>query len=152
MKNKLFIFLIFVVSIANLILFLLNSKNNKLAIKYAVDLEISKYAKDIIDFYNIIPKEKEIIKLVSELPNLAKASNLKISSIRYEPFRKESKSSFKKLSFSIPVDGSYADIREFIYRIENLRKLIRIESISLRKEREEPAIVGVELYVSTYFR
>lgn len=152
MKNKLLIFLIFVVSIANLILFFLNSENNKLAIKYAVDLEISKYVKDIIDFYNIIPKEKEIIKLVSELPNLAKASNLKISSIRYEPFRKESKSSFKKLSFSIPVDGSYADIREFIYRIENLRKLIRIESISLRKEREEPAIVGVELYVSTYFR
>lgn len=152
MKNKFFIFLIFVISFLDLIFIFSNLKNNKLAVKYAVDLEISKHTKNIVDFYNIIPKEKEIIKLVSELPNLAKASNLKISSIRYEPFRKEKQSSFKKLSFSIPVEGSYASIRECIYRIENLRKLIKIESISLKKEREDPAIVGVELYVSTYFR
>ncbi|MEK6645877.1 MAG: type 4a pilus biogenesis protein PilO [Candidatus Firestonebacteria bacterium] len=151
-KNKTFIFFIFGFCILNFLLISLNQKNNKLVIEYAKEIEMSKHIKNIMGFYSIIPKEKEMIRLVSELPNLAKNSNLKISSIKYQPFKKEEQSSFKKLSFSIPVEGNYNNIRKFVYKIENLRKLIKIESISLKKEKEGSDIIGVELYVSTYFR
>ena len=65
---------------------------------------------------------------------------------------KDSGNGYKSLSFTLAVSGDYERIRQYIYKMETLRKFIYIESLTIRKGAGEDNSLTVDLSVSTLFK
>ena len=128
-------------------LFAINNKKASV-IKDVETYEISLNSGKIKDFKNSLPEEKEIVNLISQITKLG--NDLNLSGIHYNPL--VTKNGYKYLVLTFGVEGDYKRIRQFIYNIETLRKLIYIDSLSLRKSSVGNDNLAIELQVSTYFK
>jgi Tfp pilus assembly protein PilO len=100
-------------------------------------------------FKKNLPPEKDISKLIEELTKLSVSSGFDVPTINYQPLKKSG--SYKQLTFTLTVEGEYERIRRYIYSIENLRSLICIDAITLRKTGNEKDTLAIDLTVSTFF-
>ena len=141
---------IFLIHLNIVMLVAINNKKSSI-IKDVETYEINTNSGKIKDFKNSLPEEKEIVNLISQLTKLGNDLNLVMPGIHYNPL-KMAKSGYKNLVLTFGVEGDYRKIRQFIYNVETLRKLIYIESLSLRKSSSEGDNLAIELQVSTYFK
>ena len=120
-------------------------KNDVELYYYAINADKTK------SFNTSLPEEKEITTLISQLTKLGSSYNLTIPAIHYTPM-KDSGNGYKSLSFTLAVSGDYERIRQYIYKMETLRKFIYIESLTIRKGAGEDNSLTVDLSVSTLFK
>ena len=137
-----------VLVIMNVVLFLVNSGMERKIIPLLEksicggNLAVCRQADDSIF------SKREIIGLAKKLPELAHDIKVNLPSISYA-FTKNDSNSFDKYELSFSVDGSYENIRKFIYRIETYPKFMRIDSLTLNRAGQAGSI-GIGLKVSTY--
>jgi Tfp pilus assembly protein PilO len=81
-----------------------------------------------------IPSQKDMPLLVKELVQMARKLNLSVAAISYDIPRREN-GELAMLSFSFPVEGSYADVKRFIYEVETSDRLIGIQDVTLESEK-----------------
>lgn len=120
-------------------------------------LKNEKYIKENINniknglkkFDLILPRHEEITRLIQELPAIAEKNGVKVSGVKYQPFVKDE--DYNRLSFSLPVEGQYSNIRRFIYEIETMRKIIWIERLAIRTSYSMRDELSIQLTMSTYF-
>ena len=116
--------------------------------KYIIE-NISSVKSGLDRFDSILPRHKEITRLIQELSKIAEKTGVKVSGVRYQPFVKDE--SYNRLSFSMPVEGKYSSIRRFIYEIETMRKIIWIEQLVIRTSYSIREELSIQLTMSTYF-
>lgn len=97
----------------------------------------------------VLPRHEEITRLIQELPVMAEKTGVKVSGVKYQPFIKDE--GYNRLSFSMPVEGKYSNIRRFIYEIETMRKIIWIERLTIRTLYSTRDELSIQLTMSTYF-
>jgi Tfp pilus assembly protein PilO len=86
----------------------------------------------------------------SRLAELASEANLDFERRRYEPVI-ERGSNLTRLKVSMDVEGSYGDIRDFIYEIESSPEFVVIDDVTLADNNASEAL-RLTLQLSTYFR
>ena len=82
---------------------------------------------------------------------MAAKSRLDFERRRYEPVV-ERGSNLTRLKVTMDLEGSYADIRDFIYGIESSPEFVVIDDVGLREGAQAGNALGLTMQLSTYFR
>lgn len=110
----------------------------------------SRGLEDLKKFRLAIPAKSELSGLVDELFSLADKAGLTINSVQYEP---EVKPEQKMLNYTIryQVTGTYNQVKKMIHLIEQSKRLIAIDELTLGSARKDEA-VNLALSLTTFFR
>lgn len=103
-------------------------------------------------FRAIIPERSELSRLIAQLHELASASGLTVHQIGYSPAEiPEEKLLAYTLSFS--VTGSYAEVKHFVYRLEQAKRIVVIDQFGLSAATSpgKSRKVSLNLKLTTYF-
>ena len=103
---------------------------------------------DLSKFHQTIPPYQEFTALIEELLVLSNDAELNIEQISYRSEMMKD-SPLLKLDLNFSVSGNYADIKKFVYSLEQSVRLLAIKQISLQSESSEA--VNVRLSLETYF-
>jgi Tfp pilus assembly protein PilO len=85
------------------------------------------------------------------LARLARDSNLQYERASYDP-TVEADSSRTRLRIQMVLSGTYADMRDFIYRLETAPEFVVIDNVQLAEGSDGNGSLVVTLDLSTYFR
>jgi Tfp pilus assembly protein PilO len=85
------------------------------------------------------------------LARLARAANLQYERSSYDPSI-DTGSTLTRLQIQMVLSGSYADMRDFIYRLEAAPEFVVIDSVQLTAARSETGSLVATLRLSTYYR
>ena len=110
--------------------------------------------KELAKFYqDILPLDFETAGRVMylQVAQLARECNLRYTRRMLEP-EAVRESSLAALTMNMTLEGSYEDIRRFIYRIETGSPFIVIDNVALAQGREPNSPLAVTLDLSTYYR
>jgi type IV pilus assembly protein PilO len=106
---------------------------------------------DLKKFWAAIPPQKDFTALIGEIFSLAKNAGLAIDQITYTP--KEEEKGLLSDALSFTVTGKYEQVKKFIFSLEQSKRLIALEQISLSGgEQSGKEQVSLHLKLSTYFR
>lgn len=89
-------------------------------------------------------------EVVVELPQIAGRAGVSISDINYKPFSVEG-GKFKRLELSMKATGSYSKMRKFIYELESMGELVKVQSRGLRRKGGDSNVVNMNIKLSLYF-
>lgn len=107
---------------------------------------------DLESFRAIIPPRSELSRLIAQLHELAAASGLSVQQIGYVPDEiPEENLLAYTLNFS--VTGSYAEVKHFVFRLEQAQRLVIFDqfSLSAASSPDKPRQVSLNLKLTTYF-
>jgi len=104
------------------------------------------------NFYDVVlsTKQQRLVSFQRELREIAKQFNINFESVSYqrENFAKEKVAKFAAMT---PLSGSYANLREFVERIEDSKNFIVIEQIQLTNSKEGGIILSLGINLATWF-
>lgn len=110
--------------------------------------------KNLQQFNNLIPEQIDFSDFIGELFEWGQQANLKIHQINYQP-KQDKETRFLRYGLSFSVKGEYAQVKKFIHLLENSRRIILIEKISLRgssaTQKGQPQ-VDLQIELATYFQ
>ncbi|VAV82293.1 hypothetical protein MNBD_DELTA01-24 [hydrothermal vent metagenome] len=95
-------------------------------------------------------KGSELTRVLDEVFKAARRSGLKIKSADYNPVTIKD-TDISRYLFSFPVEGNYRQIRRFIYDIENSKRMLVVEGITMHSSKKAAGSIGVEIELSIYF-
>jgi Tfp pilus assembly protein PilO len=89
-------------------------------------------------------------ELLEELDGVCSEAGLLRNRVTY---RMDSEQSFgmQRLGITLPIEGTYANIRTFINILENTSKFIIVDSMALVSEREGTGVLRLDVNLSTLF-
>ena len=103
-------------------------------------------------FYSEIlsTKQERLISFQREIREIAKKFNINLETIGYrrEPFTEDK---VAKFTATMPLTGSYENLREFVDMIERSENFVIIDSIQLASSKEGGIILSLMIQLSTYF-
>ena len=103
-------------------------------------------------FYSEIlsTKQERLISFQREIRDVAMKFKINLETIGYrrEPFPEDR---VAKFSATMPLTGSYENLREFVDTIERSENFIVIDSIQLTSSKEGGVILSLLIQLSTYF-
>jgi Tfp pilus assembly protein PilO len=102
-------------------------------------------------FYNRLPEWGDFTKVMGEIYGKADRLNLLIESANYRS-EKIKGTDLLKVTVSMPVTGTYADIKRFIHELETSPRLFIIEELSLASGKGEEGEVSLKLAIAVHFR
>jgi Tfp pilus assembly protein PilO len=109
--------------------------------------------KDYERFRTLLPSLRNFSDLIGDLYSLAEQCNLEISQIGYT--QKELPDS-ELLSYALKFSlvGTYDELKRFVYGLEESKRLVVIEQMTLNaaKGEDNAALVSLSLNLTTYFR
>lgn len=95
-----------------------------------------------------IPAQKDMPLLVKDLVQIAKKHRLAVGGISYDIPRHGSEG-LTMLSFSLPVSGTYPDVKRFIYEVETSDRLLGVQDLKFDSEK---AHVKLQMKLVTYIK
>ena len=95
-------------------------------------------------------KQNRLISFQREVRGIANQFNINVETISY-PRETYPKDKVTKFSATMPLTGSYENLREFIDTVEHSENFIVIEAIQLANSKEGGVILGLSIQLSTYF-
>ena len=108
--------------------------------------------KDYARFSALLPSLRNFSELIGDLYALAEQCNLEISQIGYTQ-KELPKSGILSYALKFSLTGTYDELKRFIYGLEESKRLVVIEQITLNaaKGEEGAALVTLNLSLTTYF-
>lgn len=108
--------------------------------------------KDYASFSALLPSLRDFSELIGDLYILAEQSNLEISQIGYTQ-KELPDSGLLAYALKFSLTGTYDELKRFIYGLEESKRLVVIEQMTLNAARGEEgaALVSLSLSLTTYF-
>ena len=106
---------------------------------------LDKFYSDILS-----TKQLRLISFQKEIRDIAKKFNINVETITY-PREVYPKDKVARFSATMPLSGSYENLREFIDTIEKSDNFIVIDAIQLTNSKEGGVILSLSIQLSTYF-
>jgi Tfp pilus assembly protein PilO len=110
---------------------------------------IKKVQTDVESFKAGIPDHKGLTGVLNDIFAAARKNGLQIPSGDYSP-KTVKETDISKYTIRFPVEGTYPQIKRFIYDVGALRHLLAIEDIAFSSSKGKRTI-GLKITVSTYF-
>lgn len=86
-----------------------------------------------------------------DLAKMARGANLRVAR-RSQDQSSEKDSTLVRLDTTMVLEGSYSDLREFIYQVETAPAFVVIDDVTLARSSSEGGDLVLTLGLSTYFR
>ena len=111
--------------------------------------------KELATFYHtVLPSDLPGARRLTHLrlPQMARRANLRFDRASSKP-EQERNSSLTRLRVDVELTGSYAAIRDILYRLETDPEFVVIDNIELsERDADDSGTIQVKLELSTYFR
>ena len=109
--------------------------------------------KNLQQFERLIPVQTDFSGFIGELFEWAEQAGLDIHQINYQP-EYEKETDFLRYGLSFSVKGSYSQVKKFIHLLENAKRLLMVEKISLTgsSSSKKKNKVDLRIELSTYFQ
>lgn len=101
--------------------------------------------------YGELPRWEDFTRVMGEVYNKAERLNLVINSVSYQTSTVKD-SGLVQVTVSMPVTGSYADIKRFVYDLETSPRSFIIENLSLGSGKGEEGDISLNLTVAAHFK
>ncbi len=114
---------------------------------------IEQRQRDLQAFVELVPVKQEFADFLGDLFVWAEQAELEIRQISYRPeLDKETNYLHYGLSFS--VEGTYGQVKKFIHLLENSKRILIIDRISLggKRNKDNSATVTLQINLTTIFR
>ena len=98
----------------------------------------------------LFPRDKIASELLLELDQISAEAGLTRSRVGYH-LDTEPVFGLQRMVITLPVEGSYANIRNFLNLLESHEKFIVIDSMALVSEREGAGVIRLDVSLSTLF-
>ena len=98
----------------------------------------------------LFSKEKGSSELLRELDELCAQAGLARNRTSFK-HEEEPQFGMRRVSMTLPIEGSYASIRKFLNLLESRRKFIIVDSMALDSEREGTGLIRMEMHLITLF-
>lgn len=105
---------------------------------------------DIEVFTGRMPTEKGLPKALAFIFDIARKNGLNIPSGDYAP-ETVSEAGISRYTISFPVEGSYPEIKKFIYGIENMNVPVVVEDIAFSRSKGTSGAIELKIRLSVYF-
>jgi Tfp pilus assembly protein PilO len=106
---------------------------------------------DYARFRALLPSLRNFSELIGDLYTLAEQCNLEISQINYTQ-KDLPGSGWLAYALKFSLTGTYDELKRFIYGLEESKRLVVIEQITLNSAKgEEGGLVSLSLSLTTYF-
>lgn len=104
-----------------------------------------------VSFIKGLPESGELASVLEEVFKSAKRSGLSVATAEYnsETFKD---SSISRYAFTFPVEGSYRDVKRFLYDVESSRRPLVIEELSLASGKAGEGKTALRIRMSVYYR
>jgi Tfp pilus assembly protein PilO len=110
---------------------------------------IKKVLTDVETFKARIPDHKGLTGVLNDIFVAARRNGLQIPTGDYNP-KTVKETDISKYTIKFPVEGTYPQIKRFIYDIEVMGHLLAIEEIAFSSSKGKRTI-GLKITISTYF-
>ncbi|MDX2478715.1 MAG: type 4a pilus biogenesis protein PilO [Desulfuromusa sp.] len=110
--------------------------------------------RNLQQFNRLVPEKANFSVFLGELFDWSQQADLEIHQISYQP-EQEQETGFLRYGLSFSVKGSYSQVKEFIHLLENSRRILLIEKISLGGSSTSQAgqpPVDLRIELATYFQ
>jgi type IV pilus assembly protein PilO len=94
-----------------------------------------------------LPNEWES-KLLTKITELSVESNLDIST--FKPQSNKQKGFYAEIPISLKIKGSYHDIAIFFEKVGNMERIMNIQNVNMKPEKERSTILEVTCDAITY--
>jgi Tfp pilus assembly protein PilO len=114
----------------------------------------SRAAAELTTFYNeVLPRDLAGARRLTylRLAQLAREADLEYRRATYAPVV-ESDSTLTRLQIQLILEGTYADMRAFIYQLETSPEFVVIDNVQLAEGADDGGSLVVTLDLSTYYR
>lgn len=103
-------------------------------------------------YQEVLPVDQAVARQLTylDLAKMARAADLRVMR-RSQELSAERESSLTRLDTEMVLEGSYANLREFIYEVETAPEFVVIDDVALAQGKEGGDLV-LTLGISTYFR
>ncbi len=108
--------------------------------------EIAMVRRNISDFEEKLPTDKEVPRLLNQFQQIAELSGLKYQLITAEPI--DEKDLYVRIPFKVKVDGTYPVIGEFLRSLEFGNRFIKVEDLKIGPQKKETS--EANFIISTY--
>ena len=98
----------------------------------------------------LFPKDKIASELLQELDQISGEAGLSRNRVSYR-LDQEPVFGLQRMVITLPVEGSYSNIRNFLNMLESHEKFIVIDSMALVSEREGTGAIRLDVSLSTLF-
>lgn len=115
---------------------------------------LERLEKNIGFFHQLVPPIDRFSMLLGDLFDLAEKAGLSIHQISYRP-EHDKESGYVRYGLNFSVDGTYPDIKKFLYLLENAERILIIQNIAVvgrATEQSASARVSLTIDLVTYFR
>ncbi len=106
--------------------------------------------REVDEFAQGYPPRAELVSLVGRLTKEARDLALQVPSVSYRPEALKD-ADLTRVTLTMGVQGSYGNIRRYLYELEGMGRQLLIERLSLRDSKGTAAL-DVQLQVSLYVR
>lgn len=115
--------------------------------------EVEKMMEDLLKFSKLVPEKQNFADFVGDLFSWAERSELDIRQVSYQP-KVDSESKFLVYGLNFSVEGSYGQLKKFIHLLENSKRILIIDKISMTGavRKDNSSSVRLQINMSTVFR
>lgn len=111
----------------------------------------AKISRELNGVYGELPRWEDFTRVMGEVYNKAERLKLLINSVSYQSSPVKG-SGLVQVTVSMPVTGSYADIKRFVYDLETSPRFFIIENLSLGSGKGEEGDISLKLTVTAHFK
>jgi Tfp pilus assembly protein PilO len=115
-----------------------------------VKLAESRKARKELGTRYLFSRSKVSSELLNELDQICAQAGLLRNRVAFS-YGAESEFGYQRLSLTLPVQGTYSNIRKFLNVLESRSKLIIVDSMVLQSEKEGTGLIQMDMNLSTYF-
>lgn len=127
----------------------LQNKINALGIAQS---EYNLISNDLYLVDEALPKNSQISTLVKQIEALALQSGVTLGSMKFDPVAlKEAGAGLKEISFSLTISGDYQNLKLFLHQLNSLRRVIGVETFSLKIKKAESQVLTLGISGKAYY-
>jgi len=117
-------------------------------------LEKTKLQEELAEYETILPNGQELDKIFDTLSEFTKDSGVTILEFRPEQEWQgtpgAAQSSYKRVSYSLKLEGDFFRVRKFINLLENYKRFVKVDSFDMAKRDLDGQLDDTALRISTF--
>ena len=106
---------------------------------------------DLEKFKELLPRRAAYINVVRWVDRMAREDGMKSTSFGTERKEVEKQGDLIQLNFTMPVSGTYPNVRKFIYDVETSALFLNIDNLGLSANTDS-GVISLRIGLSTYVR
>lgn len=114
---------------------------------------VERMEEDLLKFSEMIPPKQKFADFVGDLFHWAGQTELDIRQITYQP-KIDEETEYLNYGLSFSVQGEYNQLKKFIHLLENSKRLLIIDKITLsgKRDKDNSGSVSLQINLTTFFQ